>query len=140
MAKKGGRRSADRVQPEVSFETAMDEYFKGLSGPMLAIHLANMKRTYDTYQGIDLDHARNALKLESRISNNAVTHDQQVNALSLQALQSAVTTQDMIAKQAVRHGDVAIDGHWGVRESDVWLTIMASKVAEKLNNAAAKKA
>ena len=123
----------DESGKEREFEVGMDEFFKGLSSQALATWFANVKRTYDEYQDVGVKSARSQGKVADRIGQNAATHDQSVNNVSLQALQSAVTTQDMIAKQAVRHGDVAIDGHWGVRESDVWLTLLATNVANAYN-------
>jgi len=131
----------DDAGKEREFEVGMDEFFKGLSSSALAAWIANIKRTYDEYQDVGVKSARSQGKLADRIGMNAATHDQNVNNVSLQALQGAVTTQDMLAKnavttidmvgkQAVRHGDVAIDGHWGIRESDVWLTLLATNVAD----------
>jgi len=59
---------------------------------------ANIKRTYDAYQDLDLQHARS------------------VNQLTVQALQNAVETANMVSKQAVRHGDIAIDRQWNLDE------------------------
>ena len=140
----------DSEGKEREFEVGMDEFFKGLSSTALGAWVSNIKlivenaiRTYGEYQDVGLKSARSQGKLADRIGMNAATHDQNVNNISLQALQGAVTTQDLLAKnavttidmtgkQAVRHGDVAIDGHWGIRESDVWLTLLATKVAEKI--------
>jgi hypothetical protein len=62
------------------------------------IIFANIKRTYDAYQDLDLNHART------------------VNQLTAQCLQNAIETTNMVSKQAVRHGDLAIDRQWNVDE------------------------
>jgi len=41
-----------------------------------------------------------------------------LNNLATQALQNAVETANMVGKQAVRHGDLAIDRQWNVNETD----------------------
>ena len=92
---------ASEGTPEVDRDVRIDEAWKG-----------NIKRTYDEYQNESLADAR-----QSRISVA------QLNALSAQAIQNALTTQDMLAKNAVvnvdlitkqciRHNDVAIDCTW----------------------------
>ena len=48
---------------------------------------SNRKRTYDSYQQVDLDHMRN------------------LNTIAAQAFQNAVETANMVGKQAVRHAD-----------------------------------
>ena len=95
---------ADNVSegtPEVDRDVRIDEAWKG-----------NIKRTYDEYQNESLADARqNRLQLT------------QLNTLSAQAIQNALTTQDMLAKNAVvnvdlitkqciRHNDIAIDCIW----------------------------
>lgn len=55
---------------------------------------ANVKRTYDIAQ----------------------THTENLNTVSLQALQNAVETANLVSKQSVRHSDVAMDRQWNVDE------------------------
>lgn len=76
------------------------------------IIFANTKRTYDEYQQESLEGIRVNRQLVNRQAQNAVDHDGQLRNLSVQALQNAVETSNMIGKQAVRHGDIAIDGQW----------------------------
>ena len=61
---------------------------------------ANIKRTYDAYQDLDLQHART------------------VQQLTAQALQNAIETANMVSKQAVRHSDLAIDRQWNLEVSE----------------------
>ena len=87
--------------PEVDRDIRIDEAWK-----------SNVKRTYDEYQNESLaDGRQNRVNLA------------QLNALSAQAIQNALTTQNMLAKNAVvnvdlitkqciRHNDVAIDCTW----------------------------
>ena len=62
---------------------------------------ANMKRMYDEYQRLSLDGA----------DKNRAAFDN-VQNVALQALQNAVVTTDMVAKQAIAHRDLAIDSEW----------------------------
>jgi len=66
---------------------------------------ANEKRTFDEYQDLSLNVSKRGRALEEKLDNIAV-----------QALQNSVETANMIAKQAVRHGDIAIDRQWNVDE------------------------
>jgi len=54
----------------------------------------NRKRTYDLYQDLDASQAR------------------RMDALFAQHLANTISTADMVAKQAVRHADVAADALW----------------------------
>ena len=84
-------------QGEREFETGSDEFFKAHS----ELTAANTKRTYDAYQDLDLLIARRSQLQFDQIQN-----------VALQALQNAVETSNMVAKQAVRHADVAADALW----------------------------
>jgi len=66
---------------------------------------ANMKRTYDLHQTLD-----------TKAINDANKHAATLDNLSTQCLQNAIETANMVAKQAVRHGDLAIDRQWNVDE------------------------
>jgi hypothetical protein len=61
----------------------------------------NRKRTYDVYQDFDVQAVRayhaNAAKLD---------------ALSVQAMQNAIESANMVSKQAIKHADVAADALW----------------------------
>lgn len=61
----------------------------------------NRKRTYDVYQDLDIQAAR---QRQSEIA--------QLNNVALQALQNSVETANMVGKQAVKHADVAADALW----------------------------
>src|SRR5579885_530104 len=83
-------------QGEREFETGTDEFFKAHS----ELTAANTKRTYDAYQDLDLLIARRSQIQFDQIQN-----------VALQALQNAVETSNMVAKQAIKHADVA-DALW----------------------------
>lgn len=61
----------------------------------------NRKRTYDVYQDFDIQAVRQAHATATKLDNIAV-----------QALQNSVETANMVAKQAIRHADVAADALW----------------------------
>lgn len=82
---------------EREFETGTDEFFKAHS----ELTALNGKRTYDAYQDLDLQIARRSQLQFDQIQN-----------VALQALQNSVETANMVAKQAVRHADVAADALW----------------------------
>lgn len=87
----------DGTQTERSFETMADEFFK--TGSMNMYN--NMKLTYDS----------------------TLTHITGLNNIALQALQNAVVvankiamnsaeTDNIVAKQAIAHRDIATDATW----------------------------
>lgn len=51
-----------------------------------------------------------------KVLSDAQQHDNERNKITTQALQNAVETANMVSKQAVRHGDLAIDRQWNVDE------------------------
>ena len=110
---------SQEVGSESEFETGNDEFFKKSSQSSALesdILFANMKRTYDEFQHESLTDVRETRELFQRLAQNAVSHDENIQNVSLQALQNAVETANMVGKQAVRHGDVAIDRQWNVDE------------------------
>ena len=133
----------NRVQTERSFEVGMDEFFKAAS----ANSYNNMKRTYDDYQDLDLARARADIygvemaRIEERKSSA------ERDKIATQALQNAVETANMVAKQAVRHGDLSIDRQWNVDEvstltaksgiqADAMIVMLAEALAQALKKAA----
>ena len=78
--------------------------------------LANMKRTYDEYQGISLESWKSLQKYAEKVLSDAQQMDNTRQNISNQALQNAVETANMVSKQAVRHADLAIDRQWNVDE------------------------
>ena len=92
-------------QGEREFETGTDESFKNANATGSEAHnenqrvtYANIKRTYDVYQDLDIQAARQSLIEQTRL-----------NQIASQALQNAVETANMVGKQAIRHADVAAD-------------------------------
>lgn len=95
---------------------------------------ANLKRAYDEYQHeslTDVRKQRGYADVRENIMN--------------QALQNAVETANMIAKQAVAHRDIAIDREWNVDEvstltaksgaqADAMIAILAEAVARRLQD------
>jgi hypothetical protein len=84
-----------------------------------ALLRANQKRTYDQAQSFDL-----------MTQMGDVTQRATLNNLAVQAMQNAITTADMVAKQAVRHSDIAIDRQWNVDEQGIAAVIAAAVAAE----------
>ena len=108
-------------QTEREFETGTDESFKNANATGGATHnenqrvtYANIKRTYDVYQDLDIQAARQALTEQTRL-----------NQIASQALQNAVETANMVGKQAVRHSDIAIDAQWNPVQQGAADTMLA---------------
>lgn len=96
------------VQVERSFETASDEFWKNSS----QINGLNAKRSFDEYQDLGLQSARLNQQVAQRASQNGLDYDQSIRNVSVQALQNAVETANLVGKQAVAHRDIAINNEW----------------------------
>jgi hypothetical protein len=75
-----------------------------------------------------------------KVLSDAQQHDNVRQNIANQALQNAVETANMVGKQAVRHGDIAIDRQWNVDEqallvarSAVFQDAIAAAVAAAVN-------
>jgi hypothetical protein len=91
---------------------------------------ANMKRLFDEFLGTSLNGLRASQSLHDRVANNAISRDEQLHNVSLQALQGAVETANMVGKQAVRHSDIAIDRQWNIDEQGQMATIGAAVLGD----------
>ena len=80
------------------------------------ILFGNHKRTYDEYQHESLESIKRNRAYVDKVLGDAQQYDNQRQNVANQALQNAVETANMVGKQAVRHGDVAIDRQWNVDE------------------------
>jgi hypothetical protein len=76
------------------------------------IIFSNQKRTFDEYQQESLESIKRNRSYVDKVLSDAATHDNRTRAIAEQALQNAVETANMVGKQAVRHGDIAIDNQW----------------------------
>lgn len=90
---------------EREFETGTDKSW-----------FANIKKTYDEFQQESLETIRRSRDYMGKVLSDAQQHDNERNKITTQALQNAVETANMVSKQAVRHGDLAIDRQWNVDE------------------------
>jgi len=77
---------------------------------------ANEKRTYDEYQHESLESIKRNRSYVDKVVSDAQQQDNAKQNIANQALQNAVETANMVSKQAVRHGDIAIDRQWNVDE------------------------
>ena len=94
----------------------------------------NAKRTSDTYQDLDIQTARH---------NHKVAED--IHGLTMQVVQNAIESANMVAKQAIRHGDISIDRQWNVDEvaqlvakTPVFLDAISAMVAAAVADALGK--
>jgi len=94
----------------------------------------DFKRTYDEFQDISLTSARRSQVEYDKVQN-----------VALQALQNAVVTTDMVAKQAIEHRALAIDRQWNVDEvstltaksgvqADAFVVALAQAIADAMDN------
>jgi hypothetical protein len=105
--------------------------------------LHNFKRTIDEYQQESLETIRQQRTLFSKILTDAQQYDNQRQVIANKALQDAAENNNMMAKQAIRHGDIAIDRQWNLDEQtwaaatksvgfDAFIVLLAKAVAEVL--------
>lgn len=79
-------------------------------------YVHNMKRLVEEFLAESLTDQRARRVMFERLSQNALSHDQQLQQLALQSLANNVETANMVGKQAVRHADLAIDRTWNLDE------------------------
>lgn len=103
------------VMVEREFEIGKDEAW-----------FANVKRTYDEYQNESLESIRRNRSIVDKLISDSQSHDNQLRQLSVQAMQNAIETANMVGKQAVRHGDLAIDRQWNIDEQAVMVEQIVS--------------
>lgn len=105
---------------------------------------ANAKRTYDEFLQESLETIRQHRTLFTKVLTDAQQNDNVRQNIANQALQNAVESANLTGKQAVRHGDIAIDRQWNLDEvshlvagSTVSVTAiiaaLAKAVAEEMN-------
>jgi hypothetical protein len=119
-------------QAEREFETASDEFFKNQSQVNAGygnVLFANIKRMYDEYQQESLESIKRNRTIVDKLVSDAQQYDNQRQVIANQALQNAVETSNMVAKQAVRHGDIAIDGQWNPVQQGAGDTLTARAVS-----------
>lgn len=119
-------------QAEREFETGSDEYFKHRSevnASYVDPWIANIKRTYDEYQQESLESIKRNRTIVDKLVSDAQQYDNQRQVIANQALQNAVETANMVAKQAVRHSDIAIDNQWNPVQQGAGDTLTARAVA-----------
>lgn len=95
----------DTMRIDQLSDVGVDEAHSGAMHDQTRSWNANVKRTYDVHQSWDS-------KVWSDLQGSHGVRDNIIN----QALQNAVETANMVGKQAVRHGDIAIDRQWNVDE------------------------
>ena len=111
-------------QGEREFETGTDESFKNANASGSATHnenqrvtYANIKRTYDVYQDLDVQSARQSLIEQTRM-----------NQIASQALQNAVETANMVGKRSVELNNLAHDSFWNPVASGAGMNLTAGAV------------
>jgi len=63
----------------------------------------------------------------NQIIQNAITHQHQITT-------NEINNSDLIAKQAIRHTDIAIDREWNLDEQTVAGAALYARLIERLNN------
>jgi hypothetical protein len=96
----------------------------------------NMKRMADEYQHESLESIRrNRSYIDNKLSN-AEQNDLFKHNVANQALQNAVETANMVAKQAVRHSDIAIDRQWNIDEQAGFVAKILNSIQDPATSAA----
>ena len=118
---KGARKTkgADDIQPEISFETGMDEFFKALSQGMGV----NLKRLIENAMSHDKDVDNVALGTltdsraqANRLINNSISDDNLTNKLAI--------------LKSLRADDIATDRQWNVDEQGYTVEKILSAMQE----------
>lgn len=111
-------------QAEGAFETGMDERAKNTMGTGGDTHnenqrvtYSNIKRTYDVYQDLDVQAAR-----QQQVTTA------QINQIAVQALQNAVENSNIIAKRTIELNNLAHDSFWNPVASGAGMNLTAGAV------------
>jgi len=117
-----------RSHTEVNAQKGENEY---------EMMFSNQKLTYDTHLEILAAQARRAQNHYDALTTAEREKRAELDKVSLQALQNAVVTSDMLQKQAVRHCDLAIDRQWNKEpaEGTAEATILRQVLSEPANTA-----
>jgi hypothetical protein len=102
------------------------------------ILFSNQKRTYDEYQHESLESIKRNRSYVDKILADSHGYDMDARNVANQALQNAVETANMVGKQAVRHGDIAIDRQWNVDEQGYQVDVLISALKPTLESVVAK--
>ena len=122
--------TAEEGHAEDIYEGQAQERLFDTAAEMIA---ANMKRTYDAYQDLDLNHARALNNVALQALQNAVTVANAVNN------QTVKHTSDTDA-QKVRHADIAIENQWESSaevSGEAVIAALAAAVAEAFKKTSA---
>lgn len=93
------------------------------------LNVLNGKRTYDLHQSEDLKTTGQARSLDLQVQAQDLSAKQKLDNLHFQAVQNSIETANMVAKQAVRHGDIAIDNEWNPVQQGAGDTLTARSVS-----------
>jgi hypothetical protein len=113
LAKMSQQTSTQNVASQVlQEETGFGERYQTEGVDRSGIVFSNQKRTYDEYQEVSLESIKRNRSYVDKVLSDAQQFDNQRQTIANQALQNSVETANMVAKQAVRHADIAIDAEW----------------------------
>lgn len=111
-------------QAEREFETGTDETFKANNTEKANNHaenqritFANLKRTYDIYQDLDVQSARQSQTEIARLNN-----------IAAQALQNSVETANLVAKRNLELNNLAHDSFWNPVAAGTGMNLTAGAV------------
>lgn len=120
------------VTEERTYDIGEGEFWKSQMGNLFN----NTKRTYDEYQRLSIDGADKNRNHFDKVVSDAQEADNRKRGIADQALQNAVETANMVSKQAVRHGDLAIDRQWNVDEQAGFVAKVLNSIQDPATSAA----
>lgn len=116
--------ASSTVEKEVA-ETGMGERAQIDNAADSAIHRANVKRTADQAQTVDLQTLKVHQDLFNSVYTQSLTNLTQLNGIMAQAMQNAVTQANDAHKQKAEHSDLAHDSFWNPVSAGVGMGITA---------------
>lgn len=121
--------TAEAADTERGYEIGKDEAWSANLKAVTDILINALARTHNEYQQESLESIRQNRTSVEKIVSDAQQNDNVRQAVANQALQNAVETANMIGKQAVRHGDIAIDNQWNPVQQGAGDTLTARAVS-----------
>jgi len=134
-----GTDMGDETKSERIFQRAAIEQNPQKGEDNYQLLLNNAKLTYDTVLQLLAAQAWRSQGHYDAVTIAERDGRQRVDNVSLQALQNAVETANMISKQAVRHNDVSMDRQWnkepseGAAESTILRQILSEPAQGAIN-------
>jgi len=103
---------------QVDSDTGVEEAHAGSVHTMRSAWDANVKRTYDEFLDLSLDHARRNSSFEEQVRQQYIKHSDDLNVLTVQHLQNGITMAQKDNGRMSNADNLSTDRMWNINETD----------------------